>query len=137
MDLLEKIKRKIKNHRYYRHGKNFSKYFLIGILWTFLNIFLMWLSIDILKFPTVYAASAVVVILFTGKFYVYRLVNLIENKFLKYTYTVIGFYIANIFLMWLFVDIMGWKAVISSTIIVYALFILRFIAFNLVGLIKE
>lgn len=59
--LLKKILEKAVNHRYYRYGKNFSKYTFIGILWTILNIFLMWLAIDHLKFPTVYASSVVVI----------------------------------------------------------------------------
>jgi len=131
-----KILKRITNHKYYMHTKNFSKYLFVGISWSFLNIFLMWLFIDYLKLPTIYGASVVVVILLISKFYAYRLIGFMENKFLKYASTAIGFYLANIFFMWLFVDIVGLSTVISSTIIVFSLFILRFLTFYKVGLIK-
>ena len=134
---IERIIEKIVNHKYYKKGKDFSKYSFIGVLWTTLNIFFMWLMIDMLKFPTVYSAFAVVTTLFVGKFYAYRLIGFMENNFLKYASTVIGFQVANIFFMWLFVDIFKWKAVVSSAIIVTTLFVLRFVVFNKVGLIKN
>ncbi len=137
MNFLEKTTEKIVNHKYYRRSKNFSKYLFIGILWTLLNIFLMWLSIDILKFPTVYAASAVVVVLFTGKFYIYRLVNLIENKFLKYTSATLVFNVASIFFMWLLVDVAKLSALNSSAIITLGLFILRYLFYYKASLIIE
>lgn len=137
MDLLRKIAKKVVNHKYYKHGKNFSKYLIVGIIWTALNIASMWFFIDIRGFPTVYASSVIAAVLFFGKFYVYLFVNLIENKFLKYASATIGFYLSSIFFMWLFVDVMGLKAVTSSTIIVAAFFVLRFLFFYKVGLIKN
>ncbi len=134
---LEKIIENVVNHKYYRRGRDFSKYLVIGVIWTFLNIFLMWLLIDYWRFPTIYSTVGASVLLFFSKFYAYILVGLIENKFLRYTSTVIGFYIANVFLMWLFVDVIGLKAVISSTIIVVGSFVLRFVFFHKIGLIKN
>lgn len=119
-----------------RYTENFGKYLLVGISFTFFNVFLMWLFIDILLFPTVIGATIVVAGLFITKFYAYRLIKLINKQFLKYAFTSVGFAIANIILMWLFVDIFHIATVISSTIIVCGLFILRFIVFEKTGLIK-
>ncbi len=36
-----------------KYGKDFAKYLIVGILYTFINIFLMWLFIDVLRTGTV------------------------------------------------------------------------------------
>ena len=120
-----------------KQGKNFSKYLFIGSLWTILNIFFMWFFIDVLSFSTLVGSTIVVVILFLSKFYAYRVIGYIAGDFLKYSYVSIGFALANIFFMWLFVDKVGISTIISSAIISYGLFILRFIAFDIAGLVKK
>ena len=129
MNLIENLRRK--------YTKNFIKYLIVGITWTLLNIFCMWLFIDVFLFPAIIGAALVVVALFIAKFYAYRIIGLIHRNFLKYSSTSIGFSIANIILIWLFVDIFHIPPVISSMIIVYGLFILRFFAFDKVGLMKH
>ncbi len=120
-----------------RHAKNFSKYLMIGILFILLNIFFMWLFIDILLFSTLMGASIVAIGLFLIKFYAYLLVGLIKKQFLKYLFTTGGLAITNIILMWLFVETFHIPTIISSTVIIYSLFILRFIVFDKIGLIKH
>lgn len=122
---------------YKRHTKNFSKYLLVGIFFMLFNVFFMWLFIDIFKIPTFFGAAIVVTGLFISKFYAYRLINLIHKQFLKYASASISLAIANIILMWFFVDIINIPTVISSITIVCGLFILRFFAFDRVGLIKN
>jgi len=122
---------------YQKYTKNFIKYLIIGIAWACLNIFFMWFFIEIILFSTIIGATIVVVGLFISKFYAYRLIRLINKQFLKYASTSISFALSNIVLIWFFVDILHIPIVISSTIIVCALFILRFVAFDKAGLIKK
>ncbi len=120
-----------------KHIKNFSKFCFIGFIWTLLNIFLMWLTIDIIKMPTAIGSTIVVLFLFVTRFYVYVLIRLIYPKFIKYSVTNISFALANIILVWTFIDIFKIPTVISSAVVVYGLFIIKFIVFNKVGLIKN
>ena len=134
---MKKIIHKIKNHKHFNIGKNFAKYLFIGIIFTFITIFLMWFVIDFIGIKTIIGASIVIVLVFFTKYYSYRLTGFMKKEFLKYASTSIGFSIANVILMWLFVDIFLIATVISSTIIVYSLFILRFIVFYMAGLVKK
>lgn len=120
-----------------KYTKNFIKYTLIGILFMLSNVFFMWLFIDALNIPTIFGASVVVGGLFIAKFYTYIIINLIHKQFLKYLSAFAAFGIANILFMWLFVDILNIPTLISSTTIVFGLFILRFFAFDKIGLMKN
>ncbi|MBW2989543.1 hypothetical protein KY358_04460 [Candidatus Woesearchaeota archaeon] len=55
---------------------------------------------------------------------------------MKYTATNISFSIANIVLLYLFIDILMIPTLISSAITAVGLFVLRFVIFNKIGLIK-
>lgn len=120
-----------------KHIKNFSKFTFVGLVWTLLNIYLMWLVIDIVKIPTLIGSTLVVAFVFVSRFYAYVFIGLIHHKFIKYAATNISFSLANIFLVWLFIDILKIATIISSAIAVYGLFILKFIVFNQTGLIKN
>ena len=50
----------------------FFHYFWTGGLFTLLNIFLVWLFIDILKIPTLISSTIVIGGLFIGRYLVYR-----------------------------------------------------------------
>ena len=54
------------------YNKNFFHYFWTGGLFTFLNIVLVWLFIDILKIPTIISSTVVIGGLFILRFLVYR-----------------------------------------------------------------
>ena len=51
--------------------KNFITYTYIGIIVTVLNIFLLWLFIDIYKIPTLISSTVIVGGLFLLKFFLY------------------------------------------------------------------
>lgn len=120
-----------------KYAKNFTKYMVVGLIWTLLNVVFMWFFIDVFKFTALTGSTIVVFFLVIGKYFAYVFINLIRKNFLKYISTVIGFSLANIFFMWLAVDIMKFSTVISSAVIVATLFMLRFVMFNLIGLVKE
>ncbi len=120
-----------------KHAKNFTKYSIIGVIWTLLNVTFMWMFIDALKFTALIGSTIVVVVLIIMKYFAYVLWHMIHGKFFKYLSTVIVFNIANVALMWLAVDIMSFPTIISSVIIVSSLFLLKFVTFNLVGLVKH
>jgi hypothetical protein len=90
----------------------------------------MWFSIDIIKLPTLIGSTMVVTILFTTKFYAYKLIRLFNLTFRKYFIITIGFNLANILLMWLFVDTLKLPTIPSSATIMLILFVLRYITLN-------
>ena len=114
----------------------FSKYSLVGIIATILNISLMWLLIDILNFNTKISAAIILLGLFFLKFYIYLVIDLMHNRLDKFFYVNSISIFLNWLFMWIFVDFFGISAVISSSIIVISLFILRFIVFKIIKLIK-
>lgn len=122
---------------HHKYSANFIKYLLVGVLFTLLNIFMMWVAIDVWKFSTVVASTVIVVLLFFGKFYAYLALKMIHNSLLKYCLASGVLALVNIFLMWLFVDILGMSAALSATIITNLLFVLRFLAFDLFKLLKH
>ena len=59
------MKKLIKKH------KNFFTYAYVGIIVTVLNIFLLWLFIDIYRIPTLISSTIIVGGLFLFKFFLY------------------------------------------------------------------
>ncbi len=119
-----------------KHIKNFSKFTLIGAIWSLLNIFLMWLVLDIIGMPTLIGSTLVVSFIFITRFYAYIFIGLIHPKFIRYAAANISFPILNIVIVWLLIDILKIPTLISSVIAVGSLFIAKFIIFNIIGLIK-
>ena len=64
------MKKFIKNQM--KKRKNFVTYAGVGILITIINIFLLWLFIDIFKIPTIISSITIVGGLFLFKFYLYK-----------------------------------------------------------------
>ena len=124
------FKRKIR-----RHGKKFSLFFLIGIFKTTLTIGLSWLFIDVLQIWVLVGSTLVVIIEFFLAYLAYLVTKVIKPGFLKYTSAIIVFNIAFILLTWFFVDFIGFSGLLSSAIVVGALFLLRYYFFNKIGLI--
>ncbi len=58
--------------------KNLLKYASIDSISIVLNITLVWFFIDILRIPTVISSSTVVIILFIGRFIVFKVIGLIK-----------------------------------------------------------
>lgn len=59
-----------------------------------------------------------------------------KHSFFKYTWVGALFTVLNIFLLWLFIDVLNVSTIIASTIIVGGLFILKYIFYKLIGLIS-
>ena len=114
----------------------FSKYLMVGIIVTLLNILFMWLAIDILKFETKISAAIILIFLFFAKFYTYVTVNLIHKNFYKFMIINIISIILNWFFSWILIDFIGISAAITSMMIVTTLFILRFIGFKIIGILR-
>ncbi len=131
------IFRRIKTTKHLKVGKDFAKYTLVGIAFTFVNISLMWLFIDVMKMPTVAGATLAVVIIFFTKYFAYILVGFMVRGFLKYAEVTGIMSVANVALMGLAVDILKIPTVVSSAVIVYFLFFARFASFYAVGLVKN
>jgi hypothetical protein len=135
--MVSRLIEKIKSHRHYKTGKNFAKYFIVGSIFTLLSIFLMWFFIDIAKFSGLIGSTIATAIIFVGKYYGSVFIGLIKPKFIKYSSTAIVFSLLTIFFMWLMVDILGISAIISSSVVTISLFLLRFLSFYFVGIIKD
>ena len=116
---------------------NFVKYVITGFIWAFLNVFLIWFFIDVAELSGLIGSTIVVIIILLGKYATYLFIGLIKPHFFKYLSTAIVFPVLNVFLIWLTIDIMGAPTVITSAIVAVLLFVLKFIAFNMLGLIKE
>ena len=118
-------------------AKNFGKYFIVGLIFTILNVFFMWLLIDVAGIYSALGAALVVITLFFGKFYTYVLIKFLHKRFLRYATVNITSMILNVFFVWLLIEIFNIPTVYSSAIVVLVLFIGRFIAFKKLKLIKE
>lgn len=114
----------------------FSKYSIIGVTATIMNIFLMWLMIDHLRLNTMISTAAIVTSLFYYKFFGYLMLDLIHNRIDKLL-LINGI---SALLNWIgatiLIDQAGWPAIITAPIVVGTLFILRFFAFKWTGLMK-
>lgn len=129
----------VPNKKIRKEAHNFGKYTIIGVIITFLDIFLMWLVVDIAKFPTLISAISIVSILHITKFYGYVLIKLIGHNmknFLKYASVNIFSAIINIFGVWILIEMIGFTAALSTSIVVMSLFVGRFVIFRKIGLIK-
>lgn len=120
-----------------KHIRDFSKYIAIGAIFTILNIFFMWLLIDVFGLYSAIGAAIVVVVLFFGKFYAYILIKLLHKKFLGYASVNLISMILNVVFVWIFIEIFHIPTIYSSGMVVLVLFIGRFFAFKKLRLIRE
>ena len=133
--MIRKLISKVKQ-QFHKHAKNFGKYLFIGIVWSFLTVFLMWLFIDVYNIPTIIATTGIQIFLVLLKYVAYKVIGFFKKGLFKYISTVVGFTTANIFSNWFLIDIIHIPTVIAAIIVLYGLFILRFIIFHLIGLTK-
>ncbi len=116
---------------------NFSKYSIVGVVFTVIYIFLMWLFVDILKVNTLISSCIVVVGIHIVKYIAYKQVKLIHKQFNKYTYVQVGSGVLNVVGFWFLVDGLHLSTVFSSLSITSVLFVLRFILFKITRLTIE
>ena len=119
-----------------KHIKYFSLYVIFGVVWSALNVFFMWLVLDIIRMPTLLGSTLVVFGTFILRYYSGLFIGLLKPSFIKYTITNISFSLANIFLVWFFIEILFIPVVIASAVPVVILFILKYFVFNMLGVIK-
>lgn len=116
---------------------DFSKYLIIGIIFTFLNISFMWLFIDVIGLYSALGASIVVVGLFFGKFYAYVIVKFLRRHFLGYVTVNITSAVLNVVFVWILIETFRISTVYASSSVVLLLFVARFFAFKKLKLIRE
>lgn len=122
-----------------KNAKNFTKYIVIGILWTIAYIYVIGVVIDNLGIPTLIGSTISISLVFIGKFYSYILVNLMKGglrNFSKYASVDLVSIFLNIVLVTFAIDFLKIPTRISASIVVIILFTGRFIIFKVIGLIK-
>jgi hypothetical protein len=72
----------IKDSKPLKFGRDFARYGFVGVIFTFINIVLMWLFIDVLKAGTIIGASLTVIFIFFTKYYAY-IVTSARNAILR------------------------------------------------------
>jgi uncharacterized membrane protein YwzB len=123
--------------------KDFSKYSIIGIIISILNIVLTWFLIDIIRIETFLATTLVVIAMHILKYFSYRTSKLFDSKtigsrqFIIYSVIVVFSSILHILLIWFMVDGLHLSTIISVTTVVVGLFIMRFILFRSTRLIEK
>lgn len=113
----------------------FGKFLGVGLIWTLLSMFFMWMLIDIMGIPGWLGSSAVVALVFFGRFYTYILIGLMKHEFMKYASANIVFSLATVAGMWFFVDFLGMPAKYASVLVVGGLFVIKFGVFKKMNLI--
>lgn len=117
-----------------KHSKEFSKFTIVGIFATSMNIFLMWLFIDIYRINTLFASCVVILGIFMMKFIAYNKINLIRKQFVKYTAIQVSMRLLQIAGVWYFIEILQMPTVFSSAFIMGAIFLLTFAVFKITKL---
>jgi len=115
---------------------SFGKYLIVGIIFTVVNVILMWFVIDILGLYSALGASIVVSIIFIAKFYTYVAINFLKKNLLGYAIVNLSSMLLNILLVWFFIEIVGLTTISSSSLVVLLLFLGRFIAFKKLNLLS-
>ena len=67
-----------------RLAGEFIRFFLVGLVWTIVNIYLMWLAIDILGLFGWLGSTLVTILVLIGKYYSYIWIKLIQPKFMRF-----------------------------------------------------
>ena len=122
-----------------KNSKNFSKYLVIGIIWTVIYIYIIGVVIDKIGIPTLLGSTISISLVFIGKFFTYVSVNLMNGgfkNFTKYAYVDLVSIFLNIVLVTISIDFLNIPTRISATIVVIILFIGRFFVFRFIKLIE-
>jgi len=115
---------------------NFQKYAIIGVIFSLLEIFFLWVFIDLMKKPTLAYSMMILGALTIMKFYSYVITGMMEHGILRYMLVLGVFYVLNVAFLWMLVEIIGLSAAISSAFLAAAFFILRFLMYDKVKLLK-
>ena len=132
--------REIKNFIKKKIGKyriNFQKYTIIGVFFSLLEVFFLWVFIDLMKKPTLAYSTVIIGILTILKFYSYVIAGMMKNIIFRYMLVLGIFYAINVVFVWLLVEMVGISAALSSVFLGVAFFILRFLTYDKMKLLKN
>lgn len=119
-----------------KYSINFQKYTFIGIIFSLLEIFFLWIFIDLLRKPTLAYSIIVIGVLTVLKFYSYVIVGMMKNRIFRYMLVLGIFYVLNVIFVWLLVELIGFSAAFSSAVISMLFFIIRFLTYDKLKLLK-
>ncbi len=120
-----------------KYYNNFKKYSIIGIAFAVYEIFLLWLFIDTLGKSTLVSSILIIGSSTIFKFYIYVYSGMMKKNFLGYIIVLGAFYGTNVVLVWFFVEVLGFWASFSSIFLAIVFFILRFLAYDKLNLLKS
>ncbi|MDP7179733.1 MAG: hypothetical protein QF824_00495 [Candidatus Woesearchaeota archaeon] len=120
-----------------KYIKNFSVFLVIGAVQSVLQVFLLWVLIDILKFNTLIITTIVTIGIYVAKYYVYVFVGLMKNQFMKYNVINLATMVVSILAIWILVDFFGWYASISTMVLAVIFLVLRFVIFDKAGMVNN
>lgn len=114
----------------------FFRFSLAGGIWTVINIGMMWLLIDVWHLPGWLGSTLSIVILYIGRYYTYLMLNAMEPMFWRYVSASSVFSVFIIGAMTVAVDFMDFKALYASIVITGLSFLLKYVFFKKVNLIR-
>ena len=120
-----------------KHYNTFNKYLTIGVIFTIYEIALFWFFVDHLNLNTL-----IWTIIITGsstvfKFYAYVVSKMMKKDVMGYLIVLGIFYVVNVALMWILVEIFGVLASVSSGILAVVLFVLRYAAYDKLKMLRN
>ncbi len=133
--MMHSIKKSIKRN-FERHYLNFRKYAFIGVIFSLLEIFFLWIFIDMMKSPILITTVIVIGLSTLFKFYSYVLSGMMKHMIIRYVFVLAIFYILNVSVVWTLINI-GFSAAISSALAAIALFLLRFLIYDKFQMLKN
>lgn len=114
----------------------FVRFAVVGAVWTAINIGSDILLIDYLDLPGWLGAIISYVILYVGRYYTYLIFKVIEPQFWKYVYSTLVFTL----IMWgmkvVAIDVLGYSAMVASTVITVLAFVLKYFFYKSINLLK-
>ncbi len=129
--LIDKIKSQIAVHK-----STFLVFSIIGVLKTVSTVLLNWLFIDLVHLPAIMGSSIAYGIVFVGTYVTYIKSNTIHKGFIKYTILVLSLNLFSVFFVTYLVDYVGLTGYQSSMIATVSFFLLRYISFHKLGILK-
>lgn len=114
----------------------FFRFSLAGGIWTAINIGMMWLFIDVWQLAGWLGSTLSIVILYVGRYYTYLMLDAMEPRFWRYVSASGIFSLLIIGAMTLAVDFMGCKALYASMVITGMSFLLKYVFFKKIKLIR-
>jgi len=116
---------------------NFTKYFGIGLAVLGINAFLSWLLIDVFHIIALISSAFLAISIALIKYFGYRKVKLIKNKFKIFLIISITSLLLYIGLSSLFIDLMKFNTILTVTVLTAVLFLARYLAFHATEIIDN